>query len=193
MAAAERGRTVFVRNISFDVDDKALEEAFNDVGPVRQAFIVKEKGQQRHKGYGYVQFALQEDAERAVEELHGRALQGRAIKVRRRLLTLRCRRAAAAALPLQQAKGIRPCPHGMPLMTSCEWITHAHAGAGVAPWRRAGERQAGPRARCMELCAAALLTLCRAPAETAPPTLYTRPRAAPRSRLLLSARPLTSG
>ena len=84
MAAAERGRTVFVRNISYEVDDKALEEAFNDVGPVRQAFIVKEKGQQRHKGYGYVQFALGEDAERAMQELQGRALLGRAIKVRRR-------------------------------------------------------------------------------------------------------------
>ena len=66
--AEHRGRTVFVRNISYEVDDKALEEAFQDVGPVRQAFLVKDKGQQRHKGFGYVQFALPEDAERAVEE-----------------------------------------------------------------------------------------------------------------------------
>jgi hypothetical protein len=100
MAAAERGRTVFVRNISYDVDDKVLEEAFNDVGPVRQAFIVKDKGEQRHKGYGYVQFAIEEDAERAVKELHGHALQGRSIKVRTAAAAWR---AAAAAHPLSAA------------------------------------------------------------------------------------------
>lgn len=98
MAAPERGRTVFVRNLSYDIDDKALEEAFNDVGPVRQAFIVKDKGQQRHKGYGYVQFALPEDAERAVQELHGRALHGRAIKVRRLLPTVNTATTAVHAI-----------------------------------------------------------------------------------------------
>ena len=41
---AGQGRTVFVRNVGYDVDDKGLEEAFNEVGPVRQAFLVCDKG-----------------------------------------------------------------------------------------------------------------------------------------------------
>jgi nucleolar protein 4 len=104
-APGAAGRTVFVRNVAYEVDDNALEAVFEDVGPVRQAFLVKEKGQQKHKGFGYVQFAIPEDAERAVQELQGRALQGRSIKVR----TVRGRRlrraaaAAAAALPLAAA------------------------------------------------------------------------------------------
>jgi len=74
-------RTVFVRNIAFNVDDAELEEAFGDVGPVRSCFVVKQKCQTRHKGFGFVTYAIPEDAERAVEVLHGAELSGRKLKV----------------------------------------------------------------------------------------------------------------
>ncbi len=51
-------RTVFVRGISYAVGQDALEEAFGAVGPVRKCFLVKSKTEDKHKGYGYVQFAL---------------------------------------------------------------------------------------------------------------------------------------
>ncbi len=74
-------RTLFVRNIAFDVDEAGLEAVFADVGPVRSAFLVKDKSQPRHKGFGFVQFALPEDAERALGELQGKDLHGRKLKV----------------------------------------------------------------------------------------------------------------
>lgn len=74
-------RTVFVRNVSFDVDESKLEETFSDIGPVRQCFLVKTKGQQRHRGFGFVQYALPEDADRALQELNQKDLHGRQLKV----------------------------------------------------------------------------------------------------------------
>lgn len=73
--------TVFVRGVSFDVQDRELNDFFSDIGPVRQAFLVKSRGGAKHKGYGFVQFALQTDAERAATELNGKELQGRKLQV----------------------------------------------------------------------------------------------------------------
>ena len=65
-------RSVFVRNIGYDVDDESLQAAFEDVGPVRKCFIIKEKGAKKHKGFGFVEFALPEDAERAIANCRGK-------------------------------------------------------------------------------------------------------------------------
>ena len=72
---------VFVRNISFAVDKQTVEDAFGEMGPIRNCFLVKEKGQARHKGIGFVQFAIPEDADRAVAVLNKSTLGNRQILV----------------------------------------------------------------------------------------------------------------
>ena len=74
-------RTVFVRGISFSSGKDDVEKAFEAVGPVRKCFLVQAKGDAKHKGYGYVQFALREDAAAAVRQLHSSSLGGRKLKV----------------------------------------------------------------------------------------------------------------
>lgn len=74
-------RTLFVRGVSFEIDEKPLEEVFSEVGPVKSCFLVREKGAPKHKGFGFVQFALQEDAERAAAELNGKSVGGRKLLV----------------------------------------------------------------------------------------------------------------
>jgi len=71
---------VFVRNLPYDADDATLEDAFsNEFGPVKEAWVVREKGSSTHRGFGYVKFAIGMDARDAVErsgkiELGGRKL-----------------------------------------------------------------------------------------------------------------------
>eukprot|EP00850_Spirogloea_muscicola_P018662 SM000173S03031 [mRNA] locus=s173:193351:199506:- [translate_table: standard] len=84
VAAAGAGldrRTVFVRSVAFATNEAALEEAFAEVGPVRKCFLVRQKGAKDHRGFGFVQFALPEDAERAAQIKHGALLGGRKLKV----------------------------------------------------------------------------------------------------------------
>ena len=87
-AAQDDPRTVFVRGLDVSVGDEQLLEAFSSIGPVKHAFTVKRRDgsghqSQNHKGFGFVQFALEEDAIRSVHELHGTRLSGRVIKVER--------------------------------------------------------------------------------------------------------------
>lgn len=76
-------RTVFVRGVDSSVTDAQLQELFSDVGPVKKAFLVRKGGKDgAHRGFGFVQFAVAEDAARAAAELHGAELAGRKLKVR---------------------------------------------------------------------------------------------------------------
>lgn len=80
-------RTVFVRSLDPSVTDTVLSTHFSSIGPVTHAFTVKKRGassalnRDQHKGFGFVQFALEEDAVRAVQEMHGTRLEGRVMKV----------------------------------------------------------------------------------------------------------------
>ncbi|KAJ3208980.1 RNA recognition motif-containing protein [Dinochytrium kinnereticum] len=79
--------TIFVRGIPFEATSSELEAFFSEVGPVRSCFVVasaneggapeeataEEKEGERpgkvNKGYGFVTYAVAEDAERALSEL----------------------------------------------------------------------------------------------------------------------------
>ncbi|XP_078091861.1 RNA-binding protein 28 [Mustelus asterias] len=66
-----RGRltTVFVRNLPATAVSERLEDIYSEVGPVKHCFVVKEKGSQTCRGFGYVTFSLPEDAQKALKEV----------------------------------------------------------------------------------------------------------------------------
>lgn len=80
-AARHDKRTVFVRGVAFSTGPDDFEAHFSELGPVRTSFLVKDKGQTGHKGFGFVQYALPEDAQKAAEQLHNTEFQGRKLKV----------------------------------------------------------------------------------------------------------------
>ncbi|KAL6779538.1 hypothetical protein ACKKBG_A12680 [Auxenochlorella protothecoides x Auxenochlorella symbiontica] len=81
--ATEAGgaRTLIVKSVAFGVTDEQFGSYFSDIGPVSRSFLVKQGKEGPHKGYGFVQFALASDAERAVANLNGTDLGGRKLKV----------------------------------------------------------------------------------------------------------------
>ena len=74
--------TVFVRNLPYTCTDAGLEAAFGEIGPVKEAFIVAEKGTGgASKGFGFVQFALAEDAAAAVGLSKTHKIDGRCVTI----------------------------------------------------------------------------------------------------------------
>jgi RNA recognition motif-containing protein len=72
---------LFIGSLSWNVDDAALEEAFKPFGKIVSATVVKDRDSGRSKGFGFVEFENDEEGKKAVAEMDGKELDGRAIAV----------------------------------------------------------------------------------------------------------------
>ena len=70
---------IYVGNLSYDVTDQELKEAFEAFGPVASVRIVTDKFTGKSKGFGFVE--MEENGEAAIEGLDGKDLKGRNLKV----------------------------------------------------------------------------------------------------------------
>ena len=75
------GSKLYVGNLSFDTNDQELEQAFSEYGEVVSAVVVKDRHTDRSRGFGFVEFAKEEDAQTAKEAMNGKELGGRSLKV----------------------------------------------------------------------------------------------------------------
>lgn len=74
-------KKLYVGGLSYDTTEAALKDAFSQVGTVESAVIIIDKMTNRSKGFGFVEMATDEEAQKAIETLNGKELDGRAIKV----------------------------------------------------------------------------------------------------------------
>jgi cold-inducible RNA-binding protein len=75
------GLKLFVGNLSFETSDDDLKEAFSKAGTCAMASVIKDRLTGRSRGFGFVEMGSDEEARRAIAELNGRDLNGRAINV----------------------------------------------------------------------------------------------------------------
>ncbi|XP_061891218.1 RNA-binding protein 28 [Entelurus aequoreus] len=62
-------QTLYVGLLPETASNQRLEEIFSEIGPVKQCFVVKDKGVAKCRGFGYVIYAMEEDALRALKEI----------------------------------------------------------------------------------------------------------------------------
>lgn len=72
---------IYVGNLSFEVSEDDLQSAFSAFGEVVSAKIIKDQYSGRSKGFGFVEMSDKDAANSAIEELNGKEIKGRAIKV----------------------------------------------------------------------------------------------------------------
>jgi cold-inducible RNA-binding protein len=79
-----KGKTVkniFVGNLNFGATEDAVRAMFEAYGTVERVSIVTDRDTGRAKGFGFVEMSANADADRAIAELNGRELDGRALNV----------------------------------------------------------------------------------------------------------------
>lgn len=74
-------KKLFVGSLSWNTDDSALREAFAAHGEVTDAVVISDRDTGRSRGFGFVTFADDEAAEKAIAALNNTELDGRTIKV----------------------------------------------------------------------------------------------------------------
>ncbi len=75
------GNKLYVGNLSFDTTDEDLKQSFSEHGEVVSAVVVKDRDTDRSRGFGFVEFAQEADAQKAKEAMNGKEIGGRALKV----------------------------------------------------------------------------------------------------------------
>lgn len=63
------------------MSEKDLEEAFSPFGTVSSAKIITDAYTGRSRGFGFVEMESSEGAQKGIEELDGKDMQGRPLKV----------------------------------------------------------------------------------------------------------------
>ena len=72
---------LFVGNLSFKTTENELQDAFAAHGTVLEANLMMDRATGRPRGFGFVTMSTAEEAEKAIEALHGKDLGGRALTV----------------------------------------------------------------------------------------------------------------
>ena len=72
---------IYVGNLSQEVSEEELQEAFGAYGKISSANVIKDKFNGRSRGFGFVNMDNDEEAQKAISELNGKQLGGQAIKV----------------------------------------------------------------------------------------------------------------
>ncbi len=72
---------LFVGSLSYNVTDQSLADAFSQAGTVVSAKVIIDRMTGRSKGFGFVEMASQEEANKAIEMWNGKPIDGRPVAV----------------------------------------------------------------------------------------------------------------
>lgn len=72
---------VFVGSLSFSTNNQGLADYFAQVGTVTSANVIMDKMSGKSKGFGFVEFSSDAEAQAAVDKLNNTELDGRTIFV----------------------------------------------------------------------------------------------------------------
>ena len=72
---------LFVGNLSFNITENDLQDAFAAHGTVVEAILMMDRTTNRPRGFGFVTMSSAEEAQKAIEALNGRPLDGRDLTV----------------------------------------------------------------------------------------------------------------
>ena len=72
---------IYVGNLSYGMSEEELREAFGAFGEVSSVKILMDRETGRSRGFGFVEMPNQNEAEKAIAQLNGKDVGGRALRI----------------------------------------------------------------------------------------------------------------
>ena len=72
---------LFVGNLSYNVSEEDVRELFSQAGELKDVTLVVDRDTRRPKGFGFVEYTNQADAEKAIQMFNDQELDGRRLNV----------------------------------------------------------------------------------------------------------------
>ncbi|TKX27277.1 RNA recognition motif-containing protein 1 [Elsinoe australis] len=72
---------LFIGGLAWHTDDTTLRTKFEEFGQVDEAVVVKDRDTGRSRGFGFVRFANEADADKAIDAMNNVEFDGRQIRV----------------------------------------------------------------------------------------------------------------
>ena len=74
-------QNLFVGSLAYATDDDSLKAFFEQIGEVERAKVSTDRETGRSRGFGFVTYVDEANNQKAIDELNGKELDGRAINV----------------------------------------------------------------------------------------------------------------
>lgn len=75
------GNKLYVGNLSFNTTEIAIQDLFSQCGSVSEVMLMQDKFTGRSRGFAFVTMASDAEAQAAVQQIHGKELDGRQLTV----------------------------------------------------------------------------------------------------------------
>lgn len=75
------GNKLYVGNLSFNTTEIAIQDLFSQCGSVSEVMLMQDKFTGRSRGFAFVTMGTDEEAQAAVNQLHGKEFDGRSLTV----------------------------------------------------------------------------------------------------------------
>jgi RNA recognition motif-containing protein len=73
---------IYIGNLSYKIREKDLQSVLEEYGTVNSVKVVTDRETGRSKGFGFVEMANDDEANKAIQELNGAELDGRTMVVK---------------------------------------------------------------------------------------------------------------
>jgi cold-inducible RNA-binding protein len=74
-------KNIFVGNLSFSATENSVRSLFEAYGTVDRVNLITDRDSGQARGFGFVEMSNNSEGDRAIAELNGRELEGRALNV----------------------------------------------------------------------------------------------------------------
>lgn len=75
-------KRIYVGNLPWSVTFEKLKELFSPFGDIEEALVIADKYTGRSRGFGFVTFKNEEDADKAIEDMNEKDVEGRSLVVK---------------------------------------------------------------------------------------------------------------